>query len=285
MDTTEHQLGALSELIGAELASGRISFPTFLEASLRIKALADDPHSSLRDIAQLVKAEPLLSARVIRMANSALLNPGGKVIASTDQAVVRIGLLPVRTLAFVVAAQQLESDLRSETLKVLSSALWLHSVDVATRAYVLAGRFRICSPDKAMLVGMLRNVGEFYLIARVATFPELASQTEKLSEFVLAWRNAVGGALLEVFELPAEIVGSVDPATCPRPTWPPQDIAELLQVCVASAESPNPFDRATATPGDFTVQAAEEAGDASMRRELFDQAKELRKQLIAAICG
>jgi len=284
-DMLEQQVTALSELIGAELASGKINFPTFLEASLRIKECADDPEASLQDIANLIRTEPVLSARVIRMANSALLNPSGKPITSLGPAVVRIGLLPIRTLAFVVAAQQLENDLRSEALKLVASSLWMHSVDVATRAHVLATHFKVCPADKAMLVGMLRNVGEFYLIARISEFPELAADAAHMSEFVSTWREPVGGALLEAFELPAEILESVEDGSLYGGLWPPTDLGDLLFIASLSAESANPFDPSSAEERAAVLENALHGSGREELTALLENAHGERTEMIATICG
>ena len=99
MTSLDQQFARLAADIESELSSGEITFPTVFEASLRIKELADDPESSLTDIARLVQTEPVLSARVLKMANSVLLNPSGQAITAVPPAVMRIGLLPVRTLA------------------------------------------------------------------------------------------------------------------------------------------------------------------------------------------
>ena len=84
---------------------------------------------------------------------------------------MRIGLLPVRTLAFVTASRQLSDDLRSKSLQLIASALWMHAIDVASRAWALARRRKLCAPDTALIAGMLRNIGEFYLIARPPNIP------------------------------------------------------------------------------------------------------------------
>ena len=285
MDTIEQQVASLSTQIGTELASGQITFPTFLEASLRIKRCADDPDVSLNDIANLIKAEPVLSARVIRMANSALLNPGGRAITAIGPAVVRIGLLPVRTLAFVVAAQQLENDLRSPTLQQLASALWVHSVDVATRAHVLARHFKLCAPDKAMLVGMLHSVGEFYLLARVARFPELAADTARLKDFIATWREPVGAAVLEAFELPRELVESVEDGALYGGLWPPTDLGDLLFVAALSAESRNPFDDSSEAERRTLLETALQGSGCAELDGLLEAAGDERRQMVAAICG
>lgn len=284
-DLLEQQMHALSEAIGAELASGKINFPTFLEASVRIKQCADDPEVSLQDIANLIRAEPVLSARVIKMANSALLNPGGKPITAIGPAVVRIGLLPIRTLAFVVAAQQLEHDLRSPSLRLVASALWMHSVDVSTRAHVLARHFRVCPPDKAMLVGMLRSVGEFYLIARIAEFPEFAAQSERVADFVATWREPVGTALLEAFELPTEILESVEDGSLYGGLWPPTDLGDLLFIAALSADAPNPFDMSSVEERHAILEGALHGAGHEELVALLADAEGERKELIASVCG
>lgn len=284
-DLLEQQMNELSEAIGAELASSKINFPTFLEASVRIKQCADDPDISLQDIANLIRAEPVLSARVIKMANSALLNPGGKPITAIGPAVVRIGLLPIRTLAFVVAAQQLENDLRSAPLKLVASALWMHSVDVATRAHVLARHFKVCPPDKAMLVGMLRSVGEFYLIARIAGFPEFAAQSERVADFVATWREPVGTALLEAFELPSEILESVEDGNLYGGLWPPTDLGDLLFIAALSADATNPFDMSTAEERHEVLEGALHGSGHEELMALLADAEGERKDLVAAVCG
>ncbi|MCB1887967.1 MAG: HDOD domain-containing protein [Rhodocyclaceae bacterium] len=284
-DMLERQMNELAESIGAELASGKINFPTFLEASLRIKERADDPDVSLQDIAALIQAEPVLSARVIKMANSALLNPGGKAITAIGPAVIRIGLLPIRTLAFVVSTQQLENDLRSPSLRATASALWMHSVDVATRAHVLARHFKVCPPDKALLVAMLRSVGEFYLIARIAGFPEFAAEPERVSDFVSTWREPVGAALLEAFELPPEILESVEDGSLYGGLWPPTDLGDLLFIAALSAEAPNPFDLSSPEERQAVLQGALHGSGHDELTQLLQDASDERGQLVTSICG
>lgn len=285
MDTIEQQTNELSAMIGVELASGQISFPTFLDASLRIKKCADDPDVSLKEIADLIQTEPLLAARVIRLANSALLNPGGKPITAIGAAVVRIGLLPVRTLAFVVAAQQLESDFRSPALKLLASALWLRSIDIATRAHVVARHLRLCAPDKALLVGMLRSIGEFYLLARISAFPDLAAQSDKVRDFIATWREPVGAAVLEAFELPTEILESVEDSALYGGLWPPNDVGDLLFIASLSAEMPDPFDEVSEQERHALLKTALREDGYAQFQAILGEADADRRDMIRAICG
>ena len=100
----ESQAQRYAATIQKELREGRLNFPTAFDVSLRIKSLADDPNATLEQIARVVQAEPVLSAKVVRMANSVSLNPCGAPVTSVADAVRRIGLATLRCLAFAVSA-------------------------------------------------------------------------------------------------------------------------------------------------------------------------------------
>lgn len=285
MTQLDQQFARLAADIEDELSRGEITFPTVFEASLKIKELADDPDSSVAEVARLIQIEPVLSARVLRMANSALLNPSGQPITAVPPAVMRIGLLPVRTLAFVVASRQLSDDLRSESLQLIASALWMHSIDVAARAWALARRCKVCSPDTALIAGMLRNVGEFYLLARVAEYPELSSDPDRLAEFISTWRDAVGSLLLEAMDLPTELSKGLDDSDLYGGIWPPQDLNDLLMIASLSAVSPNPFDDDSEESRTRLLDAAIPASDRAELDQLLADAEDERREMLTLICG
>src|SRR5690554_6861066 len=154
MTDFDEQLKAFGERIEKEMVEGRLNFPTVLDLSLRIKNIADDPDSSLDDIAAIARAEPVLSAKAVRMANAVLMNPYGAPVTNVGDAVRRIGLDSLRSLAFAVAAEQVAQDFRSHTLKLIATGLWMHTVDIACWANVIARETRSANPETAMFAGM-----------------------------------------------------------------------------------------------------------------------------------
>ncbi|TAH50055.1 MAG: HDOD domain-containing protein [Betaproteobacteria bacterium] len=242
MDDFAVQSAAFAARIERELQEGRLSFPTVLELSVRIKQLADDPNSSLRDIANAVRAEPVLSAKTLRMANTVQLNPYHAPITAVNDAVVRVGLAALRCLAYAVAAEQLARDHRSGRMRLVASGLWLHTVDVACWAYALAAELRVANPDTALLAGMMRTIGQFYLLARAADYPALEQDMDRFAEFVATWSEPVGRAILESFELPDSIQDAFDDAELYGDVWPPSDLGDVLFIAGLAAETPNPFD-------------------------------------------
>ncbi|PLX76684.1 MAG: histidine kinase [Azoarcus sp.] len=286
MQDFDAQAQAFSEQIEAELEDGRLNFPTSLDVSLRVKRLADDPDSSLDSIASVVKAEPVLSAKAVRMANAVLLNPYGSLIADVDTAVKRIGLASLRCLAFAVAAEQLSQDHRSKHMRLIASGLWMHSVDVASWSYALARHLRTVNPDTAMLAGMMVDIGQFFLLARASAYPALEENLERFAEFVSVWNEPVGRAILEVFELPEDVLDAFEYENPYGGSWPPENLADLIFVASLAAETPNPFDSA------LGIQRRPELFDsciAGIEKDkldaLLDAARAGKMEMLAAVCG
>lgn len=286
MDDFELQLAAFSTQIEQELAERRLSFPTVLELSLRIKQLADDPDASLHDIAAAIRGEPVLSAKTVRMANTVLLNPFQAKINSVNDAVARIGLAAVRCLAYAVAAEQLAKDHRSPRMRLIASGLWLHSLDVASWAYALASHLKIGSADSALLAGIMRNIGQFYLLAKASDFPALERDLDRFAEFVAAWDQPIGRDILEIFEIPESILDAVDESNLYAEAWPPSDLNDLLFIATLAAETPNPFETLLGNTRRPDLLKACLAGvDEAEVESVFKAAREIKDEILAAVCG
>lgn len=244
MTAFEDQLAVFAETLAHELDDGALSFPTVFNLSLRIKELSDDPQVSVEEIAQLVRTEPVLSARVLRVANSVLMNPTQKEITSVSKALNRIGSTTFRCLAFAVAAEQIERDQRTEQMQDLASELWAHSVDVAAWCYATATELKVCSPDKALMTGLMSNVGQFYLLAMASKFPSLDDQLLKFAHFVSLWEGPVRQSVFQAFELPTAIVEAINAGhDRPMVATQPTSLAEVLTFAEHAAQTANPLNR------------------------------------------
>lgn len=286
MHDFEAQARAFRERIERELEEGSLSFPTSLDVSLRIKRLADNPATTLDEIAAVVKAEPVLSAKAVRMANAVALNPYGNQTTNVADAVGRIGLAALRCLAFAVAAEQLVQDHRSRNLRLIASGLWMHSLDVAAWAYALARQLKVVNPDTAMFSGMMVDIGEFFLVARAADYPALEARIDRFAEFVETWSEPVGRAVMEAFELPDEILDAFPYENPYGGAWPPGNLADLLFVASLAAETPNPFETQL---GIRRRPALLDTSASGIERDRLDQlleaARAERQQVLNAVCG
>lgn len=253
MTDTPHNIANLTELeqqyrqlgrrLELDILEGRLNFPTAFDVTLRIKKLADHPDTTLEELARVVMAEPVLSAKTVKMANSVQLNPYGQNITNVSDALKRIGLQALRCLAFAVTAEQLVFDTRSPRLRALASGLWLRTVDVACWAFALARTTRVCRPDNALFAAMLRNIGQFFLLSRANEFPDAENNLESFARFVQRWHEPVREALTDSFDLPEVIEAAVDNVSPAALNQPPTDLLTLLPFAESISQLPNPFDR------------------------------------------
>jgi HD-like signal output (HDOD) protein len=197
------------EDIAKDLSGDQISFPTFLDITFQVRTALKDENLSVEKLAKLVGAEPLMSAKIIRMANSVALNPSGREVADVKSAIVRVGMEAVRTVSFAVAMEQLLKSKQMQPFSGISERLWEHTAHVAALCRVLARKLAKINGDEAMFAGLVHDIGVFYLMSRAAGFPELTSDKPALYDLLVGWHDNIGHALLSALGLPESVLVAV----------------------------------------------------------------------------
>ncbi|HNJ76049.1 MAG TPA: HDOD domain-containing protein [Azospira sp.] len=220
-----------------------LSFATSADASLRVMKAVDNPDVALDDVARIVTAEPLLSAKVVRMANSVALNPSGRAITDVKQAVMRVGLAPIRSLAMALTLDQVRHSQRMAPCRQLVNRLWERCVHVAALAYVVGRRLSSLPADEAMLAGIVHDLGRFYLLGVAAEHhPELLKDQATLVVALDELDRTAGRRLLEALGLPPTIVDAVAQRGVFGGSMPPQSLSDVLFLACWLAPSANPFE-------------------------------------------
>ena len=94
------------EDIARELA-GEVVFPTYFDAALRLRKDLQNPDLPTARIAKIVSIEPLIAAKLMQLAGSALYSPDGSPAKDLSAAISRLGVDLVRTTALAIAMNQL----------------------------------------------------------------------------------------------------------------------------------------------------------------------------------
>ena len=152
---------AILRSIAADAGRGNIVFPTHTEIALRVQRLLDDPDCDINVLGKLISAEPMLSARVLGVANSTAYNPGGKTISDLKTAISRLGFAALRALAAAIVVRQMKDMSTSAEHRSLAARLWEHTAHVAALARVIARRVTRQNPDAAFFY--TRGAGEAQL--------------------------------------------------------------------------------------------------------------------------
>lgn len=203
------------EDIAKDLA-GDVVFPTCFDVVVHIKRLLDDPEVSLIRIAQAVSAEPLLSSKLLALANSAIYAAGSPV-KDVKSAINRLGLQKVKTVSFNIAMRQLLLSAKVVNFENITHQLWQHSLQTAAACQVIASRMTRLNADTAFLAGMVHDIGAFYMLFRASQYPELLERPESLKHLVMQWHESIGISVLNALHMPEEIVDATRDHDCLRP--------------------------------------------------------------------
>jgi HD-like signal output (HDOD) protein len=134
-------------------------FPTLPEVALGVLGKLEDPDCDLRKIAELISMDPVLSAQMIRMANSSLY--GGS--APTDSlivAITRLGMTETRNAVLTVSVMNTVPSL-PPPLSV--NDFWTLGLGTALSARHIARGMGYTNPEQAYLGGLVHSLGEAYL--------------------------------------------------------------------------------------------------------------------------
>lgn len=191
--------------LGFELTSGTLDIPAFPDAALRIKNALEDPEVTAGQVARAVGSDPVISARLLKVANSVLVNGAGDRINDIKMAVTRMGFRLAYNTAVSIAVEQVMSAHDSPALHPYLEDLWHHSVQVAAYSYVIAKKQTALNPDIAMLAGLLHDIGKFYVLARAERYPELFNNELALETIVDEWHTGIGKSIMEAWHFSEEM--------------------------------------------------------------------------------
>lgn len=225
-----------------EAAIGEISFPTSLDASRRVLRAVENPDIGLAALAKIVVAEPLLSAKVILLANSVVMNPTNVIVRDVRQAVLRIGMDPIKALAVVLIVDQLRQTQRHSGCRDFSNRLWERSVHVAALSYVLAKKLTRLNADEAMFAGVVHDLGRFFLLSRVPDFPVLLEDPVVLAETINDLAASASEKVLKKLGLPASVVEAVLASRSFSGAVPPATLGDVIFIAGVVSPRHDPFE-------------------------------------------
>lgn len=141
---------------------------TLPEFTLKIIETVENPKSTARNLHEIIKRDPALSAKVLKVVNSSFYGLPGQ-IAGIDRAIVLLGLSAVKNIAIAASIARLFKGQKiSEHFD--PKELWRHSVAVGVAARLIGkARGESGGLDELFLAGVIHDLG--ILIERQA-FPE-----------------------------------------------------------------------------------------------------------------
>lgn len=130
---------------------------TLPEVTVKIIQIVENPKSTARDLHDVIKNDPALSARLLKVVNSAFYGLPGQ-IASIDRAIVLLGLSAVKNIA--IAASMTHLFNASGAIPGFSGLeVWKHSIAVGVAARLLSSAQGRPSVEESFLTGLIHDLG------------------------------------------------------------------------------------------------------------------------------
>ena len=209
-----------------DIAAGKVELPTIPAVVQKLIVALRDPDVDTRKIAAALAQDPVLTAKVLRLANSSFFG-GQRSMASIDSAIALIGTQALNRLIVASGVSSSFAEIPGIDLK----GFWRDALLAATAANKLAGRLG-ADPEAAYVCGLLHATGHLILCQ---TYPDIA-------KFMFAGYASVRGAELAAIE--AESFGIDHPTV--GAIWVdtigfPQPVADTIRKAaqpVASNDAP-----------------------------------------------
>jgi HD-like signal output (HDOD) protein len=177
----------------------------------RINEAVNNPRSSVADIGRIIGEDPGLTARLLRIVNSAFYSFPSR-IESISRAVTIVGTQQLRDLALATSVMKVFRGIPEDLMSM--EAFWRHSTGCGITARVLASHRREANLERYFVTGMLHDIGRLVLFMNLpkqsrAALLRCQSSGELLHQIELEETGfdhaTVGSALLQAWNLPASL--------------------------------------------------------------------------------
>ena len=220
-----------------QLVSKVKELPGIPDITLKVIRLTDDARASASDVAKVLSEDQTLTARVLRLVNSAAYG-GARQVSTVTEATVRLGMRNIRTLAYAASCQDmLASPLDGYALT--HGELWRHSYACALAARTVAVACGHKRSEEAFVAGLLHDIGKVLLdtqmksayrqVAAIAETDSIPFMDAERKEFGFDHAQA-GALLLQYWSLPDILVKAVGSHYTPLTQLPFDPLTGIVHV-------------------------------------------------------
>lgn len=196
----EHFLDEIKQ----DMAREHLLLPSLEESASRLKQECERPDTSTHRITELLNQDPAMAVRLLQMANCALYRTE-LVTDSIPMAINKLGLKLVRDLVINLSEKQLyipDSNIVYERFR----ELWIASSKTASLAHMLASSHTELDPDKALLAGLLHNIGAYTVIMMADKDVDLFNNPEALYRLMQKIQGEIGAYILRSWHFPQYLI-------------------------------------------------------------------------------
>ena len=199
------------------IAEKVIGLPTLPTVVSKMMELVDNPRTSARSLASLIQSDQVLTAKVLKLANSAYYGRQREV-GTVDEAIVIMGFEAVKDMGLSVSVLEAFKD-PGENRWFDLTLFWEHAISVGVGTQMLCRSFQPRYTGESFTAGLLHDLGKVVINQYCHDdFLEIMERVHEDNEDLLSAETTVlatthdriGGWLANKWNLPLPIVEAIE---------------------------------------------------------------------------
>jgi HD-GYP domain-containing protein (c-di-GMP phosphodiesterase class II) len=179
-----------------KFSSGQIVPPVMPQVVFEMRGVIKRQDASVKELAEVIEKDPVISLRLISVANSPVYKGHGEV-KSVQAAIPRLGFKETLSVILAIANKSLY-EAKIAQYRVLMDKMWVHSLACAYASKLFAQGLSLADPENLFLMGLTHDVGKVILLRAFAEIPqEQKLKTEVILTAIQEAHQSIGSMLLK----------------------------------------------------------------------------------------
>ncbi len=153
-----------------KFSAGKIVPPAMSQVVFELRNVIKRQDSSVKDLADVLEKDPVLSLRLISVAKSPVYKGYGEV-KTVQTAIPRLGFKETLSIVVAIANKSLY-DVKHPQHRVLLDKMWVHSLATGYIAKLIGQSLLLDDPESLFLMGLTHDVGKVILLRAFAEIPQ-----------------------------------------------------------------------------------------------------------------
>lgn len=227
------EAGIIAE-IQKEFSHNEVDLPSMPEVALKINQAIQDEALDIQKIANIIQIDPMISARAVQVANSAMY-AGSQPVQTIKRAVQCIGLRAMRAIVMSVTIRNLYNP-QSPLIKKRMKTYYHHSIRVGVLSRAIAKKIKDFDPEQAFLAGLIHDIGIVPILIRADSHEEINDNAELLEKIIDDLKIKVGVMLLKQWGFEEELITVIQEAENWDRDTISKDYCDVIQVAQLHCE-------------------------------------------------
>ena len=148
----------MEKIVINRISNDQLVLPPMPAVALKCLSLLKNPDFSLKEAATIIERDPILTAQILKMSNSAGM-ASREPVQSILQGVTRFGIQKLRTFLIEASARKVFES-RDARIVEAARGVWEHSLAVAMLTRDVVAFSNSGSPEIGYLGGLLHDIGK-----------------------------------------------------------------------------------------------------------------------------